>query len=1125
MARDQYERWMKSGRMQWLESMQDSMLGLKKLMQSIMGNNWTKIEDVPMYENPYIAENLMSSATQAQQQAFYVEFIKPLQKEVSKLCKGRRKERERKEQELNDYLMAKHGLERNQVLADRDAQETAQAGGDYQEAYQENRERDYSGLTALTGEDDVHAAEAKAQQIVDDYEAQHDTTELWSRINAATQVTLEKQYRSGMLSYAEYQRISDMFEYYVPLRGWEETTSDQVYGYLTSKAGPFLGGGIVKRAEGRTSKADDPIATIVKMGDDSIRTGNRNLMKQTFLNFVQNHPSDAVSVSDLWLQYDDVTDEWVPVFADIDPNDSPEVVEQKLQAFEQQMQQLASQEPTKYKHGREAANIPYRVIPGMEKEHQVLVKRNGQTWVLTINGNPRAAQALNGLTNPDVPMEGAWASMIKGAEWVNRTLSTLYTTLSPAFIVSNFLRDSGYSNTMVWVRESPNYALRFNKNYLKLNPGTLRWLLGKWEDGTLDESKPLQKHFKEFMLNGGETGFAMVKDLDKYKKDLLNEVKNMNSRNFVRKGMKVLGSQYELLGRSIENCARFAAYMTSREMGRDVKRSAYDAKEISVNFNKKGSGGKSLGKVGQTMSGNVGALISGMARSLYTFWNAGVQGMTNAGRAVKRHPVKAALMGAGPLYAAGFLAPILAQLMGAGGDGDDDKNAYYNLPEYVRRSNLCIWLGDAWLTIPLPIEFRSIYGLGELTYGVISGNERYSDEELAMQVAGQFSQLLPIDMLEGGGGFHPFIPTLFKPLVEAEQNKSWSGLPIYRKSEWNKDDPEYTKAFSNANDWIVSGAEWLNAKTGGDEFKKGWIDLNPAKIEYMLKGYLGGIYTTIDEVRRAAETAFGKRDFEWRNIPLANRVIKQGDERTESKKLRDEYFKYKEDYENTKHLINKYKNAENTDLFDYAKKLDLLNNSKEYGRYLIFEKYATMLEAYQKAKKGASGEVLKKIEEDEKALMRQLVDEMHAFEDGKITVGNRPKLSKKDRSEDYGYMYNKLRTYVDINEDALLDSALKRAKAADDKGLVSALNSIKRSISEMKKGLGRGKDEEVMNSIREMRNSVLRSFGIIGGEEEAPESEEQRTEEPQEDWGDEGNADFDEPIEPYPDDEDDEYDY
>ena len=90
IACDRYERWMKSGRMQWLEYMQDSMLGLKKLMQAIMGNAWTKVEDVAMYENPYIAENLMSSVTAAQQQAFYTEFMKPLLEEVGKLCKGRK---------------------------------------------------------------------------------------------------------------------------------------------------------------------------------------------------------------------------------------------------------------------------------------------------------------------------------------------------------------------------------------------------------------------------------------------------------------------------------------------------------------------------------------------------------------------------------------------------------------------------------------------------------------------------------------------------------------------------------------------------------------------------------------------------------------------------------------------------------------------------------------------------------------------------------------------------------------------------------------------------------------------------------------------------------------------------
>ena len=81
-----------------------------------------------------------------------------------------------------------------------------------------------------------------------------------------------------------------------------------MYGYLTSKNGP-LGGSPIKHAKGRSSKADDPIATIALMADDAIRQGNRNKMKQTFLNFVLNHQSDLVSVNDLWLQYNAVKDE------------------------------------------------------------------------------------------------------------------------------------------------------------------------------------------------------------------------------------------------------------------------------------------------------------------------------------------------------------------------------------------------------------------------------------------------------------------------------------------------------------------------------------------------------------------------------------------------------------------------------------------------------------------------------------------------------------------------------------------------------------------------------------------------------------------------------------------------
>ena len=155
--------------------------------------------------------------------------------------------------------------------------------------------------------------------MVDDYESDHDTAELWNNVKKATNATLEKIYLSGLISEDTYNKVLGMYDFYIPLRGWDETTSDEVYGYLTSKDGPLMGN-VFKIAGGRESKADDPIATIAMMADDAIRQGNRNIMKQRFLNFVHGNPSDLVSVNEMWLQHNDVTDEWEPVFADLQPD-------------------------------------------------------------------------------------------------------------------------------------------------------------------------------------------------------------------------------------------------------------------------------------------------------------------------------------------------------------------------------------------------------------------------------------------------------------------------------------------------------------------------------------------------------------------------------------------------------------------------------------------------------------------------------------------------------------------------------------------------------------------------------------------------------------------------------------
>lgn len=959
LARDRYERRVKTGMFQSQEALQDSMLGLKEAMQAILGQG-TNIEDVDGFENAYLGENRLSSVNKAEADAFAHTLFKPMLDEVAKLA---RTEAER--EELTDYMMAKHGLERNTYMRN-EAINNGATNAD---------QTDYAGLTALTGMDNVTDAETEAQIMVNDYEQAHDTADLWKKVNAVSKAILSKSYECGMMSKATFDKISDMYDFYIPLRGFDEKTSTEAYAYLTHKQSAF--NAPIKKAEGRRSKADDPFANLQSMAEGAIMQGNRNkLVKQRFLNFALNHPSDLVSVSDIWVEYDTVTNEWKPVFPDnIDSTDTPEEVERKMLDFETKMKSLAQQYPDRYKHGKDTVNIPYRIVESRDmRQHQIIVKRGGRDYVITINGNPRAAQALNGQTNPDNDMSGAIGAILRAGENINRQLSAFYTTRNPDFIVSNFMRDMLYTNTMTWIRESPNYALRFHRNYMYANPVRIKQLLAKHRKGTLDMGNKTEAMFHQFMMNGGETGYANIRDIEQHKNDIRRELKKSSGKIPVKKAWDLLGERFDEYNRAVENCARFAAFMTSREMGRSIDRSIYDAKEISVNFNKKGSGAKFYDSTGQTKAGNASALVSGLGRSGYVFWNAAIQGTTNFGRQVKRHPAKS-FTG----IAAMFLLGAIVAYLGGDDDDDDDKNAYYNLPEYVRRSNILFRAGNSWVSIPLPVEYRAVYGMGELMISILNGKEHLTGGEIAESITGQVTQILPIDLLEGGGGLNAFVPSAYKPLWEAYvAEKSWTGMPLYKDTPWNKDMPEWTKAYKSANKYIVGLANVMNEATGGDSYTKGAIDFNPAKIEYMLNGYFGAVFGTIDKLSKTVETVTGNREYDPRSFLLANRLVKAGDERTEYRAVNNEYFRLKEEHDRLKSRLKHYEEDTDNDIFDYAEKIDFLYNSPEYERYEIFEDYRRDIDdLYNELNDTVDDEERKNIEAELNELKKEMIEEMN----------------------------------------------------------------------------------------------------------------------------------------------------
>lgn len=975
-AAERYEQRVSRSMFQSQEALQDSMLGLKEAMDAIMKAEGKEmyIEDIEGFENAYLGENRLSSVNQAETEAFAHLVFKPMLDEVAKLAKN-----DEERSELTDYMMAKHGLERNEVMRKNALEEIinneklSDAQKDARASIAEHR--DYAGLTALTGASSVEEAESEAQRMVEEYEQKHDTSNLWDKVNIVTKGILSKSYECGMMNKQTYEKVRDMYQFYIPLRGFDEETSREAYAYLSHGQSAF--NAPIKTAKGRSSKADDPFANMQSMAESAIMQGNRNvLVKQKFLNFALNHPSDLVSVNTLWLKYDDVSEEWRPVFPDnIEETDTADEVEKKIQDFEQRMTDLAKQDPERYKHGKDTENIPYRIVESRDlRQHQVVVKRNGRDYVLTINGNPRAAQALNGLTNPDNDVSGAIGAILNFGEKINRQLSAFYTTRNPDFVVSNFIRDMLYANSIVWVKERPNYALRFHRNIGRCNPAQMKILLSKHKKGELDMNNSLEHMFHQFIMNGGETGYANVRDIEQHKNDIQRELKRANGKIGIKRSLSLLGEKLDEYNRAVENCARFAAFLTSREMGRTIDRSIYDAKDISVNFNKKGSGAKFMNAVGQTKAGKTAAFVSGFGRSFYLFWNAAIQGTTNFGKQFKRHPAKAFTASATM-----FILGALVAGMGMGEGDDDDKNSYWNLPESVRRSNILFRTGDQWISIPLPVEYRSIYGMGELMISAMSGKEHFTDAELGNAFAGQVTQILPIDFLEGEGGVKAFVPSAVKPFAEVISNKGWTGMPIYKDTPYNKNMPEWTKTYKSANKYLIGLAKTLNEVTGGDAYTKGSVNINPAQIEYLLNGYFGGVSNTIDKLTKSAETIAGKRDYDPKSFLLLNRVLKSGDERTEERAINREYYRLKEEYEILRDRLKNYENDTDNGVFDYSEKINFLYNSPEYARYEIFEDYRGDIESlYKELKEPMSDEERASLEAELTGLKKQMIEEMNS---------------------------------------------------------------------------------------------------------------------------------------------------
>ena len=973
------------------EAWHDSLLSVKRLQEAISETRGVPIRD---FENVYWHAVALSSVNAAEMEQLMNLRIQPFIEAVQDICK----KHDLTQEDIEVYLNCKHGLERNEAMARKfaktkaeeefkaelkKAQKTATANPNDQaaqlalldvqlrmndrkhELYLKNRERDYSGLTDIFDPKDkvtgdrldltVSELEDKAKKCVDDFENKvgvADVTKLWDNIHELNNYSLRKSYLSGLISKSQYDSVKQMYQWYVPLRGFNEEVAGDVYTYVTR--GETRTQQLLKEAKGRTSRAGDILATMMNMANSAVNQGNRNLMKQKILNLALNAKSPLLSVSSTWYQTD-ANGFDVPIEPPINDQMTPSEQKDAIEQWEDTMEMLAKQ--GKVHRMSDNLRLNLRTQKWQADEHCIRVQRGGKEYCVWVNGNPRAAQALNDrlgnqVTKPykatETILDKAEDLFTDGFIKIFRYMAQSVTSLNPEFVISNFQRDLASASLISTGKYGAGYTKDFLVNVKRLgvltgtmshkkeyrNAAGIYTLYSKYKSGNLDNNNEMERYFAEFMANGGETGYTQSLSIKDYQSRIQSALGDKGFVKWSKNAGHAVADFVEMANRGVENTCRFAAYMTSRQHGKSVLQAIVDAKEASTNFNLHGAGG----------FGNA------WLRKSIIFINPAVQSIVQYCQLTAKHP-KAMLSMLGGTIGLGAAMAFACASMVAPGGGDPDSN-YWDLSDYVRHNYIVIPSGNGnWTRIALPPEIRAVYGLGVIAMEAAMGRMNHSSIPAA--IGDQLMQFSPVAFLDPRNFFNrsdsdhsvgktlikAFTPTLASPIADAYiWDEDFMGRQITGRNDFNEDKPEFQRVSYDTLPLLVSFSRWLNNISGGNDYKKGWINVNPSSAGYVASQYIGGPLQFFTKIGKTVAMITYEDLRDMRNVPFLSRFMTSTDNDYGRNQVSNAEFKYwsaiADDVRTQIRGFEKeIESGDTKNLDDYKK----LVSSKEYEMYQMID--------------------------------------------------------------------------------------------------------------------------------------------------------------------------------------------
>lgn len=799
---------------------QDKYIDLKNLREHIKAIGGT-ISDL---NDAYLGEELFHKRLAKRTEDFLDKELRPLLAEMRANAMSLA--------EFEKYLHARHAPEANRVLAERNPNramieagrdqakatvrdleiqlQRATANGSATKALTEALEQakqeasTWNGAQAFRGDEAARQAlsgmsDDEAKAFIDSLSPrkQAQMLALAAKVDAMQAKTLDTLEDYGLMDKTTLNAWRKTYQHYVPLhRDEAHADSDR---HPTGQ-GFSIKGQAAKRRVGSGEAVTNILTHIAMQREAALTRGEKNhVVKKLYLMAAQN-PDD-----DYWQ---------------IDAPPEIKTIDSRT-GFVRTMVDPA------YKH-----------LP-----HVVMVRIGGNDQAIVFNEHNREAvrlaQAMKNLDIDDLHVVLGLAA--KGTRW----FASVNTQYNPIFGLINFARDvqAGLLNL-----STTDLAGR-EKDVAKKIPAAMRAIYRERRGKTATNAQ-WTSLWDEFQEVGGTTGYRdMFADAKDRAKALTDDLQALE-RGEVSKAAHAVVDWLSDYNETMENSVRLAAYKVALDQGMSRERAASLAKNLTVNFNRKGRQAREIG-------------------ALYAFFNAAIQGTARMAETLKG-PMGRRIIYGGVLL--GAVNAMIGMAMMGGGD-DDEPDRWDQVPEFIKERSIVIPLGrEDYLTIPMPLGFHVFPNLGRLAVEFAMGGQ---DKTMGRQL-GKLLQVLAdaFNPLGGSQNLGQMVaPTVIDPVVALMQNRDWTGKPIYRENNNPLDQqPGHKMAKDSASTPSRAIAEAINKVTGGTEYRPGAWSPTPDQLDYVIGQLTGGLGRELLKVNQTLAATVTGDELPPYKVPLLGRL-------------------------------------------------------------------------------------------------------------------------------------------------------------------------------------------------------------------------------------------------------------